>query len=121
MDVLERWQRTRPHRLRDALIIGRRVEIIGVGISNPRPVARPARQPDRECLQRHEPGMDGGLGQRPSGFRVDVALEPVLKGHRLGNMEFAEILEVGAPLELGDGCRDLIDAGLRHALCLLQT
>src|ERR1700719_1165613 len=35
-------------------------------------------------------------------------------------MEFAEILEVRALLKLGDGSRDLIDAALRHALCLLQ-
>jgi hypothetical protein len=31
-----------------------------------------------------------------------------------------ETQQAGALLELGDGCRDLIDAGLRHALCLLQ-
>ena len=64
--------------------------------------------------------MDGGLGQRLAGFEVDVALEPVLEGHRLGNMEFSKILEVRALLELGDGRRDLNYAALRHALCPLQ-
>jgi hypothetical protein len=34
-------------------------------------------------LERHESGMDGGLGQRPPGFGVDVV--PFLEGHRLGD------------------------------------
>jgi hypothetical protein len=37
--------------------------------------------------------MDGGLGQPPTGFGIDVSLEPVLEGNRLSNMEFAESLK----------------------------
>src|ERR1700678_3913361 len=65
--------------------------------------------------------MDRRLGQRLAGLGVDVALEAVLEGHRLGDTEVAEIPEVGALFELGDGRRDLIDAARGHALCLLQV
>jgi hypothetical protein len=90
-DLVERRTRLVAPRCRDACILFRLVEILCVGVPEPRPIARLSRQPQEEPFEVSQGRIARGFAETFTGASAGLFVQPPLEGDRLLDVEGPKI------------------------------